>query len=72
MITYTKMFHQEVEEVEEVEEVAPEEEEAEKEEETELKVVAEDKMPSKLLRLPMTISQLCEPEDLFDLIKRVA
>lgn len=54
----TEMFHQEEEEVaEEAEEVA----------EVEPKAVAEDKMPSKLLELPTTTSQLCESEDLFDL-----
>ena len=58
----TEMFHPEEEEVAEVaEEVA----------EVEPKAVAEDKMPSKLLELPTTTSQLCESEDLFDLQSKV-
>lgn len=58
------MFHQEVEEEEEV---AEEEAEVVVEEETPKEVEAEDKMPNRLSRLQMTISQLCETEDLFDL-----
>lgn len=53
----TMMYHQEV---------AEEETEVEEEEEPRV-AVAEDKMPSKPLELPTTISQLCEHEDLLDL-----
>merc|ERR1712086_1194900 len=42
-------------------------EEEEVEEEIELRVEAEDKMPSKLLKSLTRISQLCEYEDLLDL-----